>query len=146
MSVPTRGLPAKGSLIYIGDGASPEVFTKINGVFSISGDIGISKPKINYTDHDTEEVEEYELADIGEGKSLQIQANEMPGDTSQEKVWDAHDDETRNNWKIIARSGKTWIFPGLVLDCSVDLSNIKDKQILKWTLDIAGTITRTNPA
>lgn len=139
----TLGQKAFGTKLYIGNGASPEVFTKIDEVFNI-GPVGGSKELVDMTNHDTLGYYDYLAFDLKDGKDLQIEANDIPGNTSQELVRTSEANSTKPNWKVVYRDGTSEIFPGIVTDIETDPSDMKGKVVFRFTLKIAGAVVRTN--
>jgi hypothetical protein len=137
----TLGQKAFKTKIYIGDGESPEVFTKIDEVFSI-GPVGGTKELVDFTNHDTEDYYDYEVFDLKDGKEIQVEANEIFGNTSQGLVRTADANSTKDNWKIVYRDGSYDLFPGLVMSAETDPSDLKNRVIFRFTIKIAGAVTR----
>jgi predicted secreted protein len=139
----TEGQKAFGTKLWIGDGASPEVFTKIDEVFNI-GPVGGSKELVDMTNHDTLGYYDYLVFDLKDGKDLQIEANDIPGNVSQELVRTCEANSTKPNFKVVYRDGTYEIFPGIVTDIETDPSDMKGKVVFRFTLKIAGAVVRTN--
>jgi predicted secreted protein len=141
----TQGQKAFGSKIWIGDGASPEVFTKIDEVFSI-GPVGGTKELVDMTNHDTLSYYDYLVFDLKDGKEIKIEANDISGNASHALVRAAEANSTKPNWKIVLRDGAYVIFPGVITDIDdLDPSDMKGKVVFRFTIKIAGTVVRTNP-
>lgn len=136
----TQGRKTFKAQIRIGDGESPEVFTKINEVISI-GPLGGKKTLINMSSHDTEGFEDFEVFDLREGNELQCEAIDIVSDSSQALVRTADDDNTKDNWQILDRNGAGWQFLGLVMGTEVDYSNMRDKVMFRWTLKVCSKPT-----
>ncbi len=139
----TLGQKAFGTKISIGNGASPEVFTKIDEVFNI-GPVGGSKELVDMTNHDTLGYYDYLVFDLKDGKDLQIEANDIPGNVSQELVRTSEANSTKPNWQVEYRDGTKEIFPGIITDIETDPSDMKGKVVFRFTLKIAGAVVRTN--
>lgn len=137
----TLGIKSHTTKIAIGDGASPEVFDTIDETFSI-GPVGGVKSLIDFSNHDTEDYMDYQVADLADGAEIQVECNEIPGNTSQDLVRTAHDDATKDNWKVTYRDGSTEIFPGIVLRLETDPSELDGRVILRFVVKIAGAIAR----
>lgn len=138
----TSGIKSHTTKISIGDGASPEVFDDIDEVFAI-GPVGGVKTLIDFSNHDTEDFMDYQVADLADGSEIQVEANEIPGNTSQNLARTAHDDATKDNWKVTYRDGTTEVFPGIVLRLETDPSELDGRVILRFVVKIAGAIERT---
>ena len=137
------GQKAFGTKIALGNGASPEVFTKVDEVYSI-GPVGGTKELVDMTNHDTLGYYDYQVFDLKEGKELAIEANDIPGNTSQEAVRTNEANSSRSNWKITYRDGTTELFPGIITDIETDPSDMKGKVVFRFTVKIAGAVVRVN--
>ncbi len=139
----TLGQKAFGTKLSIGSTTSPENFTKIDEVFNI-GPVGGSKELVDMTNHDTLGYYDYLVFDLKDGKDLQIEANDIPGNASQELVRTSEANSDKPYWKIEYRDGTTEIFPGIITDIETDPSDMKGKVVFRFTLKIAGAVTRVN--
>jgi hypothetical protein len=140
----TSGIKSHTTEIAIGDGASPEVFDKVDEVFSI-GPVGGTKSLIDFSSHDSVSFMEYQVADLADGDEIAVEANEVPGNISQDAVRTAYDAATTDNWKVTYRDGTTEVFTGIVMRLQTDASELDGRVIFRFTVKIAGAITRTNP-
>lgn len=138
----SSGIKSHQTKIYHGDGESPEVFTKIDEVFSV-GPVGGAKGLIDMSNQDTSNMMDYKLKDLADGKQITCEANEIPGNTSQNLVRTAYDNGDEDNWKVIYRDGTYEIFTAIVLDYETDASALDDRVIFRWILKIISTIART---
>lgn len=141
----TLGQKAFSTKIYIGDQLSPESFVKIDEVFSI-GPVGGTKENVDFTNHDSVGYYEYQIFDLKDGNEIKVQANDIPGNTSQELVRTADANSTKNYWKVAYRDGTTEVFQGVIMSLETDASDLKGRVVLNFTIKIAGAITRTNAA
>ncbi len=135
----TQGRKAFKSKFYIGDGASPEVFTKIDEVFSI-GPLGGTRPTVNMTSHDTLEYEDLLGFDLKDGNEIQVQANDIVSNASQALIW-AADDGDQHNFRWVDRNGSGRQFPGIITQCGVDPSDLRGKVAFTFTVKIVGALT-----
>ena len=112
----------------------------------LGGEIASSRPSAgtSLTNHDTLGYYDYLAFDLKDGKDLQIEANDIPGNTSQELVRTSEANSTKPNWKVVYRDGTSEIFPGIVTDIETDPSDMKGKVVFRFTLKIAGAVVRTN--
>lgn len=140
----TSGQKAFATKIYIGDGASPEVFTKIDEVFSI-GPVGGSKELVDMTSHDSLLYMDYLPFDLKDGKQISVEANEIFGNASQALVTAADVASSVDNWKVVYRNGSYDLFPGLIMDIETDPSDLKGRVVFRFVLKITGTVSRVNP-
>ncbi len=127
----------------IGDGASPEAFTTITERFSIPA-VGGTKSLIDFSNHDTENIKDYQVADLAEGQELPVKCNMIPSDAAQDLVRTAYDNGTVNNWKVTFRGtpGKYRLFPAIVTHLDDDPSELDGRVVFNFTIKITGTITR----
>ena len=137
----TQGIKSHGTILAIGNGASPEVFTAITERFAIP-EVGGRKTLIDFSNHDSQNFMEYQVADLADGNELTIECNEIPGDTQQDLVRTAHENSTVDNWQVEYRDGTTETFPAIVLSAGTDPSELDGRVVFRFTLKIAGAITR----
>jgi len=121
--------------LRIGDGESPEVFTKIDELLSV-GNVGGKKSLVNMSSHDTTDYEDYEVFDLSEGNELPCSAVDIPDNVSQGLVRTADANATKDNWQVLDRNGKGYQFLGVVLGADTDYSDMKGKITLNWNLKI----------
>lgn len=140
----TSGQKAFSTKIYIGDGASPEVFTKIDEVFSI-GPVGGSKELVDMTSHDTTGYYDYLVFDLKDGAEIQVEANEVFGNASQGLIRTAEAASGQDNYKIVYRNGSYDLFPGVIMNMETDASDLKGRVIFRFVIKIAGAVSRVNP-
>lgn len=136
----TQGRKTFKAQIRIGDGESPEVFTKIDEMISM-GPVGGKKTLINMSSNDTVGFEDFEVFDLKEGNELQCECIDIVDNTSQGLVRTADDDSSKDNWQVLDRNGKGWQFLGLVMGTEVDYSNMRDKILFRWTLKVCSQPT-----
>lgn len=139
----TQGVKSHGTILAIGDGASPEVFTTITERFKIPK-IGGKKDLIDFSNHDTVGYKDYEVADLADGEEMAIECNEIPGNAAQELVRTAYANATKDNWKVTYKDGSYDVFEAVVLAMGTDPSELDGRVVFGFTLKIAGAITRTN--
>lgn len=107
----------KGTLFKVGDGASPEAFTTIGEVKSISGGPGGVADEIDVTNHDS--VGRYEEIILGiiRTPTISLVCNYLGSNTQQNALKTAMDAETLLNFKIVYQSlttPKTHSFAGRI--------------------------------
>jgi hypothetical protein len=136
----TQGIKAFNTKLYIGDGASPEVFTKIDEVFNL-GPVGGTKELVDFTNHDSVGFYEYQVFDLKDGKEIQAEANHIPANTSQGLIRTADANSSVDNYMIIGRDGNGFAFPAIITNLETDFSDLKGRVVFRFTLKIAGNVT-----
>jgi hypothetical protein len=137
----TKGIKSHGTILAIGDGTSPEVFTTITERFSIPA-VGGKKGQIDMSNHDSVGFKEFLPEDLADGEELQVKCNMIPDDTAQELVVAAYNAGSVDNWKVTFVGGKYRIFPGVVLAYHDDPSELDGRVVFDFTVKIAGNIIR----
>ena len=143
-----------GSQLQVGDGASPEVFTKLGQIVSIkkSGE-KIASEKVTNQDSDVDSnglVTEELLPTIRSGGTVDVTLNFDPKDTSQQNLFTIFDGQ-KHNFKIIGPNDLTaspvvpeftWTFGAYLLDNpDLDLPIDKQRQLtLKLTIEGASDL------
>lgn len=141
----TQGETAYGTLIKIGDGASPEVFDTIDEAYSI-GPVASSVDLVDFTHHESPSgFAEFKPSGVQEGDEIAVECNNVPGNTSQNLVRTAHADKTTDNWQVILNNGQTFAFAAIVIREETDPGEIRGKQIFRFTIKVTGALTRTDP-
>jgi len=140
----TLGIKAFNTKLYIGDGASPEVFTKIDEMFNL-GPVGGTKELIDFSNHDSVGYNEYQVYDLKDGKDIQCEANYIYGNASQALVRAADTGSTVDNWRIVGRDGNGFQFPAIITALETDFSDMKGRVVFRFTLKIAGDVTPVTP-
>lgn len=129
---------SKGSVLKLGDGAEPEVFTTVPQLSKLSID-GISKDDIDVTDLESEG-KEYApgLTDYGS-----FSAEGIWDDTSAQHIalFNMQDTHQEVNWQVVTSSGTKWTFSGYVKSMPVnwDANNV---QRFSLTIKVSGKVTR----
>lgn len=138
----SQGKIGFGTLLKIGDGASPEVFTTIGEIFS-NIMVGASKPLVDFTHHESPNTFREFKCGVAEGDELSIQANWVASETGQAAVRTAFTAGTPYNFKVVAPdTDETADFSGIVIHHDVDRP-LDDRQVFNMTLKIAGSISYT---
>jgi hypothetical protein len=138
----TEGIKSHTTTIALGDGSSPESFDKVDEVFSI-GPVGGKKTLIDFSNHDSVDFMEYQVGDLADGDEIAVEANEIPGNTSQEAVRTANTAAGVNNWQVTYRDGTTETFPGIITALQTDPSELDGRVVFRFTVKIAGAIDRS---
>lgn len=135
----TAGRKAFKTKLYIGDGASPEVFTALPELFSV-GPVGGSKELVDMTNHDTLLNYDYLVFDLEDGNEIQFEANDIHGDVSQGLFRTAYANATKPNFRILDRNLDGYQFPGVITKLETDFSELKGKVVMRGTIKIAGQV------
>lgn len=138
----TEGKIGYGTLIKIGDGASPEVFTTIGEVFAI-GPVGATKPLVDFTHHESpNKFKEFKVG-IAEGDEISVSANWVVNETGQDAVRTAFDAGEIVNFTVTAPdSDEVATFPAIITHHDVDRP-LEDRQVFNLNVKIAGAIVYT---
>lgn len=140
----TSGRKSFKAKLYIGDGASPEVFTALPELLSV-GPVGGSKELVDMTSHDTTGQYDYLLFDLEDGNELQFEAVDIHGDASQGLFRTAYANATKPNFRVLDRDGDGYQFPGVITKLETDIgSDMKGKVVMRGSVKIAGTVTVVN--
>ena len=136
-----NALKTQGTLLKVGDGADPEVFTTITERVSISGPGG-STPVIDCSDLDSDGKEKRPgLQDEGQ---LNLKLYFKPGDTQHAQLRnDKVNGVTRNYQLVFTDAGPTvWQFAAFPTSVKLDFQ--KDGVVMgDVTLEITGSITES---
>ena len=138
----TLGKKAYGTLLHIGEDTSPGSYTKIDEMFSLAP-VGSTGGLIDFSNHDTLIMMDYEAQDLEDGNTVAVQCNEIPGNASQNLVRASRTAKTKLYWKVIFKNGATEIFQALVTSLNTDASDLMGRQIFAFELKITGQIYRT---
>jgi hypothetical protein len=144
----TQGIKTFGAKLYIGDGSSPEDFTQIEECFSY-GPVGGSKSLIDFSNHDSIGFNEYQVADLKEGKDIKIECNHVVAAPGQILVRAADAANSVDNWLLLGRDHNGYIFPAIITDLETDYSDMKGRVVFRFTLKPAGnveTVSNYSPA
>jgi len=134
-------LESQGTEFQIGDGASPEVFTKVGEVTDIDGPDG-DTPEIDVTNLSSTK-REYALGLPAEG-NIEISGNWDPDNAQQTALRTAHDNRTVTNFKIVYSDSPATedSFAGLVKTFNKS-TKIDDVVKFTATIRVTGDITTT---
>ena len=129
------------TLLKIGDGASPEVFTTIGEVVSI-GDLGQENDLVEAT-HMLSTAKEY-IYGLPDGVELPVVCNYLPTNAQQVAALAAQAAKTTKNFKLVLPTtgdgGLTFTFSALIKSWKVPMS---PNEVMRMTfgLKISGAIT-----
>jgi hypothetical protein len=138
----SNALEAQGTLLKIGNGASPEVFTTIKEIKNFTGPGG-SAAVIDVTDLSSLAKEKrMGLADEGQ---LSFVLHYIPNDTQHAALRTARANRSETNFKLIftdASPASTWTFSGFVTNFSVagGVDGVIEGNV---TIEITGAIAET---
>lgn len=136
----TTAFIGSGSLLKLGDGASPEVFSTIYEVRNI-GDLGQENDLIEAT-HMLSTAKEY-IYGLADGVELPVVVSYKPTDTSHVALLAAQAARTTKNFKLTMPSGGgslTFSFSALIRGWKLPLSPNEIAE-MTFTLKISGAIT-----
>lgn len=136
--------PARGTKLQIGDGASPEAFADVADITELK------LPALKAETEETTTIDaewDSHLPTLKRGGDVSIEANWLPGNTSQAKLKTAFDSQTLNTYKVVVPGGAagaplaTLTFSAHVTEYNPDIGGAKDKLRLKVTLKVSGAPT-----
>lgn len=138
----TLALSAYGTLLKRGDGGSPETFTTVPEVRSISGP-STETDEAEVTTHSSAAAGAYRefiltLIDAG---SIEFDINYVPTDVVQQGVRSDFTNRTKRNWQLVLPgSVQTISFTGYVKTFSLDFP-VDDAVTAKVSIRLTGAVT-----
>lgn len=141
----TTAVIGSGTLLKLGNGASPEVFTTIGEVVSI-GDFGQENDLIDAT-HLESTAKEY-IYGLADGVEFEIVANYKPTNAQHVAMLAAQAAKTTKNFQLVMPTGLGSLkfdFSALVRSWSIPFSSNEIIQI-SWSLKISGAVTGPGPS
>ncbi len=138
----SKALEAQGTLLKIGNGATPEVFVKVPEIKTFSGPGG-SASVIDVTDlSSTAKEKRMGLADEGQ---LSFTINYIPDDLQHKALRSARASRKVTNFKLIFTDdtpSTTWDFAGFITGFSVSgsVDNVVEANV---TIEITGSIVES---
>jgi len=140
----SNAIAAKGTLLKIGDGADPEVFTTIAEVMNISGP-SLSMDAIDVTNQSSVNGWKESIGGLLDGGEITFDINYLPTDATHNATAGLINDmqnRTLRNFQLVFpdASSTTWSFSALItgFEPSADVS---DKLTASVTLKISGQPT-----
>ena len=134
---------AYGSVIQLGDGATPEVFTAIAEVIDISPP-SMSRDDIDVSNQDSTSGWREFIPGWRDGGEMSFNCNWLPTNATHDEntgLLSTFTDDDRHNWKLILPDTvKTLSFAGFVTGFEGDLS-LEEQADLSITIKISGVIT-----
>lgn len=124
-----------------GEGGSPEDFTRMCAVYSISG-LGKTKSLVDVTTFCSGGNREY-IGGLADGQEMTIEANFEGIDTNEAAMIANLDDDTNHNYRIVIEYGsptKYLLFSGTPLSWVLTPS-VDGKNSITFTIKISGDIT-----
>lgn len=124
-----------------GDGADPEVFTRVGGVKSLSG-LGEANPTIDVTDWDST-AKEY-IAGLADGQEVTIELNRELENTQQSGLIEDIQNKVNRNFELDLDNGtstETYSFQLAMTSWSIS-PNKEDAHILSVSGKLSGSIGR----
>jgi predicted secreted protein len=135
---------AKGTLFKMGDGASPEVFTTITELTSISsGPAGVTEV-VDVTNHDTSGAIREKIPGLIEPVQITLRGNSV-ADTQQNAVRTAQEQRTLKNFKLVTThlTPKTGAFAGYVIGHKIIPDPINGPNVVEIVIQQTGAVTWT---
>lgn len=135
----TAAVPTQGTLIKIGNGATPEVFSTIPEIKGFTGPSG-SASTIDVTTINSDKKEKkMGIADEGQ---MSLTLNYLPTNAQHIALREARNDRTETNFEIVFADDSpstTWSFTGYVTGFSVtgSVDNVIEASV---TIEITGSI------
>lgn len=96
--MPTAARAARGTLLQIGDGGGPEVFTTIAEVKDIQGP-SFASDTVEVTNHDSSAWKEY-VTTLKDGEDVTFDVNFF-NHTTHQALWTDFNSQVRRNFKIV---------------------------------------------
>lgn len=136
---------AKGTLLKMGDGAGPEVFTSVVQLTKIGG-ISVSRNTQESSDHDTTGGKTFLAEKLYDGGEVPFEGHFDPATATQSAatgIIKAFIDATLVNWKLVfPDSGTTtWPFSAFVTKVGPSEMSHDGKLMFSGTLKISGSVT-----
>jgi predicted secreted protein len=140
----SQGKIGFGTLLKIGDGASPEVFTTIPECFSIAP-VGATAPLVDFTHHESPNRTKEWKHGVKDGDEISVQGNYLATNANQQLVRTAFDDETTDNWQLVLTTAagateETFSFAAIVTHWDVD-PQLEDRRVFNFTLKRTGAVS-----
>lgn len=114
----TQAIAAYGTLLKMGDGGGPEVFTTVAEVTDISGP-GLSLDTVDVTSHDSTDAWREFIATLKDAGEVTFDINYVPTNATHGAttgLLKALDMRTKKNWRLVFpdTGATTWNFSGFV--------------------------------
>ena len=126
-----------GTLLKIGDGGGPEVFTTVPECQDFSGPASATQTE-DATHMESPNQYEEHIAVMNSGGELSGTCNHLPGNAAQTLMRTAHETLTRRNFQLCyVSAGKRHEFAGYVTSWN-PRTPVKGKRQIAWTIKITG--------
>ena len=138
-------IAAIGTLLKGGNGASPETFTTVAEVLSVSGP-SMTAETIDVTNHDSANATREFLTSFKDGGEVSFSINYIPSNATHKNatggLLDAYVNRTLRNWQLVFPTSPTttWSFAGLITAFS-PTANIDTQLMADVTIKVSGQPT-----
>lgn len=132
-----------GAEIGYGNGATPEVFTKVARVVDISGP-EFSLESVDVTNQDSTGAFEEDIPGIVKGGEISFDVILVEAATTQVQLQTDILARTKRNWRVKKPGGHGYSFPGFVTKLA-EAVPYADKMTYSFTLKVAGVPTLVTP-
>jgi predicted secreted protein len=137
----SAAINAYGTLLQLGDGAGPEVFTTVGEVTDISGPSG-EKETIEVTNHSSPDGYKEYIGGLKDGGEVSFDINFVPDDPQSQALLDEFEAATTANWQLLFPEGSKIGFAGFLTGFEFS-APVDDKLGASLTLKVTGSITLT---
>lgn len=141
----TSGFWAYGSILQMGDSATPEAFTAIAELVEGPDGPDASRDSIDMTNHQSTNAWKESIPGFRDGGTIGGKSNWLPNDSSQDEntgYWAHFNQNTNRNWRLVLpNSIATFAFSGHATKWKPSLD--KEKQgMLEFEIKINGPVTQ----
>ena len=140
----TTSATISGFLFKLGQANSPETFTTVEEVFSISG-FGVLNNLVNVTNFDSPSGTMEYISGLSDGQEITVEANYVASATQQTALRTAVAGQQTRNFQIVNDTPSpddTWAFAGVCLGWNI-VPSPEDKNTIQYTIKITGAITES---
>lgn len=130
-----------GTLLKVGDGATPEVFTTIAKVTSIKPP-NLSAGSVDVTHHESPGAMREFIPGLKDGGEVPLEINFDPGSATTDLLTDMFASRATKNCKIVYPDSSEWAFKAFVMSFEPD-APIADKMTASVKLKVTGEVTFT---
>lgn len=110
----TQGDQTFGAKVFLGDSASPPVFTQILEVFNV-GPVVTTQSDVDFTHHESPDgFEEVKPGAIKRGSAFTVQANYVEGEATHDLIRDEYETSAVSTYRVQMKTGGTRTFLGYV--------------------------------
>ena len=129
-----------GATIAFGDGASPEVFTSVAEVVSMSGP-NFSRESVDFTHMSSANDYKEFKPGMKDGGEVTFEGRWLPGDSSHDAstgVLSLFEAGSIDNWKLTFPDGSDFTFAAFVTGLSPSIGGVDDPVNMSVTLKVSG--------